>query len=62
MDTLVEIVEEARRSYFASITRITRSSIGYLPFRAFRGVNLAAAMNISTVELFLRAEQPGPLS
>lgn len=46
VDTLVEIVD-ARRSYFASITQITRSSIGYLPFR---GVNLAAAINISTVD------------
>lgn len=49
VDTLVEIVD-ARRSYFASITQITRSSIGYLPFRVFRGVNLAAAINISTVD------------
>lgn len=49
VDTLVEIVD-ARRSYFASITQITRSSIGYLPFRVFRGVNLAAAINISTMD------------
>lgn len=48
VDTLVEIVDA--RSYFASITQITRSSIGYLPFRVFRGVNLAAAINISTVD------------